>query len=169
VRRLETIVREVLDFTKPSPPELRPLDLRRVAAELLDLMRMEIDEAEVTASVDAPPDLPPALADRDRIFQALVNVVRNAVHAMPEGGRLTVRLSSDGERVEFAVEDTGVGMPPEVVARVGEPFFTTKSAGSGLGLTIAAQIVRDHGGEIVVESAVGQGTTLRIRLPLAPS
>ena len=169
VRRLETIVREVLDFTKPSPPELRPLDLRRLAAELLDLMRMEIDEAEVEASVDAPHDLPLALADRDRIFQALVNVVRNAVHAMPGGGRLTLRLMPWDDRVEFAVEDTGVGMPPEVVARVGEPFFTTKSAGSGLGLTIAAQIVRDHGGEIAVESAVGRGTTLRIRLPRAPS
>ncbi|HET9298835.1 MAG TPA: ATP-binding protein, partial [Candidatus Polarisedimenticolaceae bacterium] len=167
VRRLETIVREVLDFTKPSPPDLRPVDLRRVAAELLELMRMEIDEAEVAASVEAPDDLPPALADRDRIFQALVNVVRNALHAMPGGGRLTLRLSAPDDRVEFAVEDTGVGMPPEVVARVGEPFFTTKSAGSGLGLTIAAQIVRDHGGEIAVESAVGQGTTMRIRLSRA--
>ena len=169
VRRLETIVREVLDFTKPSPPDRRPLNLRRVANELLELMRMEIEDADVTAEVRAPEDLPPALADRDRIFQALVNVVRNALHAMPGGGRLTLHLSASEERVELAVEDTGVGMPPEVVARVGEPFFTTKSAGSGLGLTIATQIVHDHGGEIVVESAVGVGTTLRIRLPRPPS
>jgi PAS domain S-box-containing protein len=169
VRRLEAIVREVLDFTKPSPPDLRPLDLRRVADELLELMHMEIADADVTASVEAPADLTPALGDRDRIFQALVNVVRNALHAMPGGGRLTLRLTALDERVELAVEDTGVGMPPEVVARVGEPFFTTKSAGSGLGLTIAAQIVRDHGGEIVVESEVGAGTTLRIRLPRAQS
>jgi hypothetical protein len=168
VRRLEAIVREVLDFTKPSPPDLKPLDLRRVAAELLDLMRMEIELADVETSVEAEDGLPLALADRDRIFQALVNVVRNALHAMPEGGRLTLRLSAPEDRVELAVQDTGVGMSPEVVARLAEPFFTTKSAGSGLGLTIAAQIVRDHGGEIAVESAVGVGTTLRIRLARAP-
>jgi PAS domain S-box-containing protein len=167
VRRLETIVREVLDFTKPSPPDVKPLDVRRVAAELLELMRMEISEADVEASLEGPEDLPPALADRDRIFQALVNVVRNALHAMPEGGRLTLHLSAPDDRVEIAVQDTGVGMTPEVMARLTEPFFTTKSAGSGLGLTIASQIVRDHGGEIRVESAAGAGTTLRIRLPRA--
>jgi PAS domain S-box-containing protein len=169
VRRLETIVREVLDFAKPSPPTLRPIDLRKVAAELLELMRMEIEDAGVETAVEAPGDLPLALADRDRIFQALVNVVRNALHAMPEGGRLLLHLTAPQDRVELAVEDTGVGMPPEVVARLAEPFFTTKSAGSGLGLTIASQIVRDHGGEIAVDSTVGVGTTLRIRLARAPS
>jgi signal transduction histidine kinase len=148
---------------------LAPLDLRKVASELLDLMRMEIEEADVDGQVLAEDPLPLALADRDRIFQALVNVVRNALHAMPEGGRLTLRLSAPAEWVELAVEDTGVGMPAEVAARVAEPFFTTKSAGSGLGLTIASQIVRDHGGEIVVQSEVGAGTTLRIRLARAPA
>lgn len=165
VRRLEAIVREVLDFSKAAPLRREALDLGKIASELLDLMRLEIDDAGVEGRLEVHPDTPPALADRDRIFQALFNLLRNAIHAMPEGGTLTLRTGPAGNHVEIAVEDTGVGMSPDVRSRLFEPFFTTKSAGSGLGLTIAAQIVRDHGGEIDVTSQEGAGTVFRVRLP----
>jgi PAS domain S-box-containing protein len=165
VRRLEDIIREVLDFAKPAPPRRAPLALDQLASEAVDLLRFELEEAGVATALEVPVVLPLASGDRDQLFQALVNIMRNAVHAMPRGGRIDMRLRGLPGAVEIAVSDTGSGMNPEVRAKVFEPFFTTKSSGTGLGLTIAAQIVRDHDGEIVVESAEGEGTTVFLRVP----
>jgi PAS domain S-box-containing protein len=164
-RRLEAIVREVLDFARPSPPRIGRLDVARTAADALDLLRWEMEEAGVSPALEADPVLPPAAADRDHIFQALVNILRNAVHAMPNGGRLTTRIAAHPGWLEIQVEDTGEGIPPEIRGRVFEPFFTTKSTGSGLGLTIASQIVNDHRGKIDVTSEPGGGTVVRVQLP----
>jgi signal transduction histidine kinase len=169
VRRLETIVREVLDFSRPSPPKIGIVRVDRLAQEVVDLLRWEMDDARVEARIEADPVPPPAAADRDQVFQALVNVVRNGVHAMPQGGVLVLRVRASGHAVEIVVEDGGVGMPPDVKARVFEPFFTTKASGSGLGLTIASQIVREHGGEIQIDSAEGRGTAVTLRFPVAGS
>jgi PAS domain S-box-containing protein len=167
VRRLETIVREVLDYSRPSVPRIGKVNLAQLSVEALDLLRWEVDEAGVVGSVDSEPGLAPAAADRNQLFQALVNVMRNAVHAMPHGGTLTLRTREVPGGLELAVEDTGVGIPADVRGRIFEPFFTTKATGSGLGLTIASQIISDHRGEIHVESQVGSGTTVYIRLPAA--
>ncbi len=167
VRRLEGIVREVLDFSRPSPPRIAPVRLDRLAQEVAELMRTELDAASVRCHVEAPEDLPMAAADRDQIYQVLVNVVGNALHAMPRGGELTIRLRSIPGAIELSVRDTGVGMSSDVRAKIFEPFFTTKPSGSGLGLTIAAQIIRDHNGEIRVESREGEGTIVILRIPTA--
>ncbi len=167
VRRLETIVREVLDYSRPAPPRIGRVDLGRLASEALDLLRWEIDDAAVVGRLEVEPGLRPAAADRNQLFQALVNVMRNAVHAMPHGGTLTLRAREVTGGLELAVEDTGIGIPPDVRGRIFEPFYTTKATGSGLGLTIASQIIRDHRGEIHVESQVGSGTTVYLRLPAA--
>ena len=121
----------------------------------------------MSAALEAPAHLARAAADRDQLFQALVNVLRNAIDAMPKGGRLRVRLRGLQYGIEIAVVDSGVGMSPDVLARVLEPFYTTKTNGSGLGLTIAAQIARDHHGELKLESREGEGTTVTFRLPAA--
>jgi len=165
VRRLESIVGEVLDFSRQVPPRIGSLDLARLAREAGDLLRFELEQAGVRWEVDADERLPAAAADRDQIFQALVNVLRNAIHAMPKGGALSVRVRAIAHGLEVAVNDTGEGMPPEVLAHVFEPFYTTKPTGSGLGLTIAAQIVRDHHGELKLDSREGEGTTVTFRLP----
>lgn len=165
VRRLEAIVREVLDYSRPSPPRLARVATERLVSEAIELLRWEMEAAGVRAAVEAPAELPAARADRDQLFQALVNVLRNAIHAMPRGGRIVARLKELPGGIEIAVEDSGVGMSPEVKARIFEPFYTTKPAGSGLGLTIAAQIVRDHQGETRVESREGEGTTVYMRIP----
>ena len=165
VRRLESIVGEVLDFSRQVPPRIGSLDLARLAREAGDLLRFELEQAGVRWEVDADERLPAAAADRNQIFQALVNVLRNAIHAMPKGGALSVRVRAIAHGLEVAVNDTGEGMPPEVLAHVFEPFYTTKPTGSGLGLTIAAQIVRDHHGELKLDSREGEGTTVTFRLP----
>lgn len=167
VRRLETIVREVLDFSRPTPPRIGSVDVRKLSEEAFDLLRFELEQAGVTASIEQADGTPAAAADRDQLFQAVVNVLRNAMHAMPRGGTVTVRLRPFQHGVEIAIVDTGVGMSPEVLSRAFEPFYTTKNDGSGLGLTIASQIVRDHQGEIRIESEEGEGTTVSLRLPAA--
>jgi PAS domain S-box-containing protein len=167
VRRLESIVKEVLEFSHPAPPKIGSVPLRRLAEEALDLLGWELDHAGVVGRVEEAPDTPPAAADSDQIFHAVINLLRNAVHAMPQGGEILVRLRGVPYGVEMAVVDTGVGMSPEVLARAQEAFYTTKTNGSGLGLTIASQIARDHSGEVRIESREGEGTTVALRLPAA--
>jgi PAS domain S-box-containing protein len=165
VRRLESIVREVLEFSRPAPPKIGSVCLRRVAEEALDLLSWELDHAGVVGRVEEAPGTPAAAADGDQIFQAVINLLRNGVHAMPEGGELVVSLRGVPYGVEMAIVDTGVGMTEDVLAHALEPFFTTKTNGSGLGLTIAAQIAGDHKGEVRIESREGEGTTVALRLP----
>jgi len=167
VRRLETILREVLDFSNPTPPRMGKVDLTRLGHEAVELLRWELREASVAIRFEADEDLPEARADRDQVFQALLNVVQNAIHAMPEGGILSLHARSRPGWLELAVRDTGPGIPHEARARIFEPFFTTKSTGSGLGLTIAQNIFREHGGEIQVDTKEGEGTTFYLRLPAA--
>jgi signal transduction histidine kinase len=166
VRRLESILREVLDYSNPSPLRLAHIDLARLALEALDLLRWELHEAGIVGSLEAEPGLPEAHADRNQLFQALINVMHNAIQAMPQGGKLNLRAYRKMGALELSVEDTGQGIPPEVRARIFEPFYTMKSTGSGLGLTIAEQILREHRGEIQVDSTVGVGTTFFLRLPV---
>ena len=167
VRRLENIVKEVLDFSRPAPPRIGAVPLRPLVAEAYDLLRWEMARSGVVALMDEDERTPEAAADRDQLFQALVNLLRNAVQAMPRGGNVTVRLRGVPHGVELTVEDTGAGIPPEVLAHAFEPFYTTKTDGSGLGLTIASQIVRDHHGEVRIESREGAGTSVTLRLPAA--
>jgi PAS domain S-box-containing protein len=167
VLRLESIVKEVLEFSGPAPPKIASVALKHVAEEALYLLGWELDHAGVVRRVEEAPDTPPAAADSDQIFHAVINLLRNAVHAMPRGGELVIRLRGVPYGVELAVVDHGVGMSADVLAHAQEPFYTTKTNGSGLGLTIATQIARDHNGEIRIESREGEGTTVALRLPAA--
>jgi signal transduction histidine kinase len=167
VLRLESIVKEVLEFSGPAPPKIGSVALKHLAEEALYLLGWELDHAGVVRRVEEAPDTPCAAADSDQIFHAVINLLRNAVHAMPEGGELVIRLRGVPYGVELAVVDSGVGMSADILAHAQEPFYTTKTNGSGLGLTIATQIARDHNGEIRIESREGEGTTVALRLPAA--
>jgi signal transduction histidine kinase len=100
--------------------------------------------------------------------RALVNLIENALQAMPKGGSLSVRARRDGDHVAVEVADTGVGMDPVALGKIFEPYFSTKDTGTGLGLAIAKKAVEEHGGTIEVASAAGAGTTMRILLPVTP-
>jgi signal transduction histidine kinase len=104
-------------------------------------------------------------ADEAQLRQVFLNLIRNAREAMPRGGQLTVTAWHTPEGVEVRVQDTGEGMTPEVQERLYEPFFTTKTGGTGLGLALSRQIVESHGGRLSLESAVGRGTTFHVFLP----
>ncbi len=124
----------------------------------------ELAGIELAESYD---DVPRVAIDYRVLSRAMINLVENAIQAMPDGGRLEVSVSaSDGTSVEIAVSDNGVGLDPEVKRRLFEPYFSTKSSGTGLGLAIARRAIEAHNGTIEVDSAPGEGTRFRIRLPV---
>ena len=154
-----------------AEPRLVPLDLNQVVDEVLELTRprwqAEAEASGVTIEARAEPAaIPEVAADPASLREVLVNLVLNAVDAMPAGGRLTITTSADARGVACAVSDTGVGMSSEIQGRALEPFFTTKGVKStGLGLSVAYGIVERHGGELRIDSAEGRGTTVTLRLP----
>ncbi|MCZ7592332.1 MAG: ATP-binding protein [Kiritimatiellae bacterium] len=165
VERLDQIITQFLRALRPSRPALERASVPEILEEALGFLRHEIKDRDVLVEVDVPDDLPTALVDRAQIKQACFNVIRNAIQAMSHGGVLRITLSSDDRFVILAFTDTGPGIPADDLGAIFEPYFTTKSDGTGLGLMIVQRIVRDHGGEIEVRSEPNTGTTFTLYLP----
>jgi two-component system NtrC family sensor kinase len=185
IERIERIVREMMDRTRPARPSLAPVDLNALLARIFDATAPALDARRVQLHTGLAEDLPQITGDADRLQQVFINLINNALDAMPEGGRLTVRTGMSGEdesgapRAETAPEsaafvfaefaDTGFGMTEELRSHIFDPFYTTKATGhgTGLGLVVVRQVMREHGGDIRVESEQGKGTRFRLRLPIA--
>lgn len=163
--RLNAIVGDLLDFARPSKPSIRP---EPVAPILDEVLAAALAQAATALEVvrDVEETLPPVPADARQLRQALLNVAQNAVQAMPQGGRLTVRARRDGEALRIELADTGPGVPAELREKVFEPFFSTRATGTGLGLAVVRRVAQDHRGTAVVEEAPGGGTAVVLRLPL---
>jgi two-component system NtrC family sensor kinase len=168
VERLSGIVTRTLDFARRPPQEMKAADLNEIIAKVLTLANKYFQHCHIELEQELSLHLPPILATADELTQVLLNLILNAVDAMPEGGtlRVTSWLGED-KRVAVALSDTGRGIPPEYLQRIFEPFFSTKNNGTGLGLAISYSIVQRHGGEIKVESQVEEGTTFTVWLPVA--
>ena len=168
IERITKVMNQLLAFARRRTPERRAIDLAEIVDESLEMFEERIVQSRITVAKTIEPSLPPVRADRDQLIQVLVNLVTNSLHAMPEGGRLGLRLAREGSHLCLCLSDTGHGMPEEVRSKVFEPFFTTKDfgKGTGLGLTVVKGIIDEHGGTIAIESIVGKGTTFCIRLPL---
>ena len=167
-RRLINTAQEILDYTRGGRMKLHPVlcDLPAFLEEVLEVLRVDFSDQGIEVAVDWG-YAGRMWIDPDRMAQVVYNIAANARDAMPEGGRLTVSTRQVGEWVELRFADTGPGVPPELTERIFEPFFTYgKREGAGLGLSIARRIVREHGGEISVESPPGGGATFVVRLPL---
>jgi nitrogen fixation/metabolism regulation signal transduction histidine kinase len=168
VRLLRQISSEFSSFASAPTARRTPLDLPALVAEVIDPYRTGLrDRIDIVNRV--PAALPPVLVDRTLVSRALVNIVENALHAMPGDGLLTIDGVAEADAVRLAVTDTGGGMDEEALGRVFEPYFSTKATGTGLGLPIARRNVEVNGGTITVASAKGAGTTVTVRLPLASS
>jgi two-component system NtrC family sensor kinase len=169
--RAQQIVRNLLDFARESTVQLRPVDPQRLVEETLRLASNQIKLAKVKVRGEIDSNLPPIYGDFQQLTQVMLNIVLNALDAMSGGGTLTIALRTPSSKDQIAVEvtDTGVGMPEQVLANVFDPFFTKKSGatGTGLGLSVSLGIIRQHGGDILVRSKVGEGTTFTIQLPVA--
>jgi signal transduction histidine kinase len=142
------------------------VDLCAVLDELLGERQRQLTEQGISVQKHFGADLPTLQGDRDNLKTAFGNLIDNALEAMPDGGTLTLRVSSGAERVRVEVVDSGRGIPKVELANVFDPFFTSKMAGAGLGLTMVHRIVTRHGGDVDLTSAVGSGTTLVVTLPL---
>ena len=165
VDRLEQIIGQFLRALRPSQPSLERANVREVLDGTIEFLRHEIKDRDVLVEVESQPDLPACLIDKAQIKQAFFNIIRNAIQAMTNGGLLKISLGSDDRFVSIAFKDTGPGISAESLGNIFEPYFTTKSEGTGLGLMIVQRIVRDHGGEIEVHTTPRSGTTFTIYLP----
>ncbi len=165
--RVQKIVRQLLDFSQQHDPELAPTEVNSVIERVLALTNYVFAGTGVCLRRELGSDLPPLMADRHMIEQVLMNLILNAAQAIPEEGVVTVRSGKDGGWCTIEVEDTGCGIPAEVLPKIFDPFFTTKGQGegTGLGLSVSLGIVERHGGEIAVRSQVGKGTVFTVRLP----
>ncbi len=170
-RRARDIVRNLLGFARQTKPQRLPADVNTLLCQTLDLVRQHLENSGVLIEEDYTPDLGLLALDAGQMRQVFLNLITNAAHAMPEGGKLRVRTARLGDEVAVSVSDTGRGIPAEIQGRIFEPFFTTKPVGqgTGLGLSISLGIVREHGGRIAVESQAGQGSTFTVWLPVGES
>ena len=171
--RCRDIIRGLLNFSRQNQPQKTLSNLNEVLREALNLTRNQAHLHHVAIVEEMDPDLSPLVIDLYQIQEVGVNVILNAIDAMPDGGTLVVRTrrteGDSGSWAEFEISDTGCGIPPADLERIFDPFFTTKPAGkgTGLGLAIGYGVVAEHGGEINVSSQVNQGTTVTVRLPVA--
>ena len=164
VRRLNRVISEFLEFARPAPPQPQPTALAPLVADAAFLLAPEMEKAGIQYEMDVAADLE-AYIDGAKIERVLINLMKNAVQAMRDGGHLAVRAAAEGGEVIVEVADDGPGMSEEVRSRLFEPFFTTKEKGSGLGLAVVALIVEENRGRIEVDSRQGEGTVCRLRLP----
>lgn len=167
--RIKEIVSNLLDFSRPKEANLKQADINAVVRKTLNLMQNIINVANVDAKANLEDGLPPVFIDEHQIQQVLVNLITNALYAMPHGGSLFI-FSRKGVRkgfIEVDVTDNGKGIPPEFLPHVFDPFFTTKGeGGTGLGLSVSYGIIKNHKGDIRVESWIGEGTTFTVELPV---
>jgi signal transduction histidine kinase len=165
VQRLENFLGDLRDFTRPPVPSKQEVDLNEIIKEVDVLMQEQAQSQGVMLQERLDPHLPILQADPNQMKQVLLNLVKNALEAVDSGGRVTLSSGTEDRQVWFAVEDNGGGMPPEVLEKIFNPFFTTKEKGTGLGLAVIHKIVADHHGEVSVNSTPDRGTTIRVNLP----
>ena len=167
-KRCGELVKNLLSFSRVSPMNLAWCDLNQVIDRCVRLVQHKMDMAGIQLNLDLAADLPMAHCDPAQIEQVVLAMVINAIDAMPQGGNLWISTAGQrGVAIELVIRDDGIGIPDEHLPHIFEPFYTTKeSGGSGLGLAISQNIVERHGGQIEVNSVVGQGTTFKIVLPV---
>ncbi len=161
------VIKKILLFSRQSHPTQTEVDLNAIVAEWLDFIEFRCAKNDIEVTLDLQPDLPSIVADPAQLNQVLVNLVVNAIHAMSQGGRLTIRTGSDGDTVYLSVRDNGSGIRREILDKIFLPFFTTKEVdqGTGLGLAVVYGIMEEHGGKVSVQSKEGEGSVFRITLP----
>ena len=169
--RIEQIITGLLMFARPPQAKSQACDVNQVVERTLDLLDLQFRDAGVNATRALAGELPLVIADPDLLQQVLLNLCLNAIQAMPQGGELTLttgvrRYRTKRSLVEVSVADTGAGIPKELMEKIFDPFFTTRSMGTGLGLPISVQIVRDVGGLITAKNNAGGGATLRVSFPV---
>jgi len=167
ISRITRIIQELMEFSRPKTPVQEWVQVNAVIQNLAPLLEHDCREKQIVLKSILEPELPLVLISSDQLKQVVLNMVRNAEDAMPQGGELVIRTAQQGRFVELSIADTGCGIPAEHREHIFDPFFTTKRRGRGvgLGLSVSYGIITAASGRIEVESEVGKGSTFRVRLP----
>ena len=165
INNLTATTEQILNFARPVTLAPRRVDLNEVARDVIELLSTEISAHSIETKLKLDSSPVSGMLDEPSIRATTLNLVLNAVQAMPAGGHLTISTSNSGNKLLMVISDTGSGMSPDQIKQIFEPFSTTKSRGLGLGMPYAQKIIQQHGGQIVVESQPGKGTDVRIELP----
>lgn len=166
IQRLSRLLTEFLELARPRAAARLHVPFGKLVADVLDLEQGSASDRRVSVVRDVDPECP-LLGDPEKLKQVVLNLVVNALEAMPDGGTMRVRVATEGPQVVLVVADTGSGIDPAALSHVFDPFFTTKEAGTGLGLSIVRKIVDQHSGEVRIESERGAGTRVTVTLPRA--
>lgn len=165
--RMEALVNDLLALVRADQGERQPTDLSRLVADCVTLLSLEAARQQVTITVDSTAPISASLVV-ERIVQMVLNLMKNAIQAMPEGGLLQIGLRQQQGCAYLSVSDTGHGIAPDELPQIFAPFWTSKATGTGLGLALCRKVAEEHGGSVRVESSVGLGTKFIVSLPLAP-
>jgi two-component system sensor histidine kinase HydH len=165
--RLNRVISQLIEFARPMTLAKEPSDLADLVTQTLRLTQAEAKAKDIEVSLNAQEHLPKAMIDPDKVKQVLINIFLNAFSSMGAGGKLAVSLSRQNDFLEIVVTDTGSGISDEDLPRIYDPYFTSKPAGTGLGLAVAQKIMEAHGGSIKIESRAGEGTSVTLGFPLS--
>jgi len=165
--RLNDIITDFLDYARPKNPDIHPVRLESILEKNIEFLGPQLREAGVEVACVCAPDMPPVPADATMLYQTFLNLLINAIQAMPAGGTIQGTVRQEGDRAVVLIDDQGQGIPEDLLQKVWDPFFTTKEKGTGLGLVIVRNIVEAHGGSIALENRNGGGLRATIELPLA--
>jgi signal transduction histidine kinase len=166
VSRLEDMIAQMRDFVKRPSLKKEAGNMDTLLDEVVEMFEEILQEQNVTLKREKAPENPTVNFDHQQIRQVLINLIKNALEVMPQGGELTVTSRVRALNLEVSIGDTGQGMTPEIKANIFQPYFTTKEKGTGLGLAISQTILEEHGGSISVDSVPGAGSTFTIQIPL---
>jgi len=166
VKRLQQIAQGLMDFSKPQPLDMQPLEVGSVLGDVLVLTKAKLEESAIRVEAAYTHNGSVVMGDATQLKQVFLNLILNAKEAMEQGGTLTIATEAVNGHVEVRIADTGCGIHPKDLPHLFEPFFTRKATGNGLGLSIVQNIIHEHHGTITVQSAPGRGTTFTVRLPM---
>ncbi|MDR1490790.1 MAG: PAS domain S-box protein [Desulfovibrio sp.] len=166
-RRLDIVLSNILNFARPMEQELTAFAAETVAVQTVELMTMGREDRGVNVVFEIGSDLPMVRGNAENLKQTLINIVKNSLEAMPDGGVLTLSVKRAYNFVDIEVKDTGVGIDPSIMGRIFSPFFSTKSSGAGLGLALARKVIEEMGGGLSITSHPGRGTSVILSMPVA--
>jgi len=167
--RIAGIVQRLLEFQRPKFGRAQEQDLALLLRDVLSLSQKQLQRAHITLIENIPANMDPTLAVGNQIQQVFLNLILNAIDALPQGGELRVAAAQSNGRLTITFTDNGLGLTPAVAGQLFEPFFSTKHSGSGLGLAVSHEIVTNHGGTLTASSHEGNGATFEVTLPVAAS
>jgi PAS domain S-box-containing protein len=167
IDRINFIVSEFLSLAKPQKLVFEKRSIHSIVKEITTLSKSEANLNSVAIEFTSEDNLPPINCEKNQLKQVFINILKNGIEAMPNGGKITISISSNSDYVIVRFVDEGIGIPKERIDRIGEPFFTLKEKGMGLGMTMSYKIMEEHNGDIKINSEVGVGTTVEVLLPIA--